>query len=741
MPKLHLRLLSLVVLSVLASVSAAQQGPELVKADMGFGDRYKVGCWTPLRLTCKGGDETLTVFAEVRLPDGDGKLVSITSPRFSLPAGSEVNRELLVRAGKLDSPVAVNLMMERTGKGPKLVAKRTFSTSRPLDEGGVVSGEPATTRLMVEVGQSYLGASTAVDAAKSTQLWYTQNIVGRVPNLQTLPRHWLAYEGVDTVLLSTSDSDAWATLRADDPRIQALTEWVRLGGRIVLFCATSSNEVIGSGGPLAHLTPGDFQDVVTVDDLSELQTYVGGNEPLPQRGRFQLGVPKFGDVRGDIELEVGPRSNGLPVIVRTRHELGQVVFVGFDVDSGPLKAWKSRDLLVKKLLAYSADDRPTDADNYYYSGPSDVSASVQARLDQTLESSGIKTPPFLAIAGLVLLYILLIGPGDYLFVKHVLKRMEMTWVTFPIIVVSTCLAAYWYADYLKGDDLRVNQVEIVDVNTATGLTRGTMWTHVFSPSPARYNLRLSAKTPAGEPATTDDATIAWLGKTSSGGGGMNAEANRTFGPPVYFWSPDRSRLLQTPIEIWSTKTFVSRWQSQSASTLQANLSRTPNNLVEGEVVNSSGVDLTNCKIVYGSWAWRLGDLPAGGKANIDSSSKVRKLRNVFKDDYSFVATQNSYYEQQQLVRNVSLAGLAEMMMFYDTLGGLKHTGQWNRYQSFLDLSHTLDGETAMLVGECREPRSELVRADDAGDTSSLRGDKDTYVVMYRFVLPVKPTPN
>lgn len=736
MSKLRLRLLLLEVLGLFASVAAAQ-GPELVKADLGFGDRYKVGCWTPLRLTCKGGDETITVFAEVRLPDPDGKLVSISSPRFSLPNGSVVERELLVRVGKLDSPVAVNLMMERPGKSPKLVAKRTFSTGRPLDEGGVASGEPATTRLLVEVGQTYLGASTAVDAAKSTQQWYTQNIVGRVTDLRSLPRHWLGYEGVDTVLLSTSDNDAWATLRADDPRVQALTQWVELGGRVVLFCASSSSEIIGSGGPLAHLAPGAFQDLVTIDDLSELQTYVGGNEPLPRRGRFQLGIPKFAEVRGDVELTVGPRRNGLPAIVRTRHQLGQVVFVGLDVDSGPLKAWKSRDLLVQKLLGYSADERPTDTENYYYMGPSDVSASVQARLDQTLENSGIKTPPFLAIAGLVLLYILLIGPGDYFFVKHVLKRMEMTWVTFPVIVISTCLAAYWYADYLKGDDLRVNQIEIVDVDTTSGLTRGTLWTHVFSPSPARYDLALQAKTPAGEEALAKDASVAWLGKTASGGSGMNAEASRTFGPPAYYWSPDRSLLLQTPIEIWSTKTLVSRWQSESPTTVESNLSRTANNLVEGEVVNSAGVDLANCKIVYGSWAWRLGNLAADAKATIDGSTKVRKLRNVYKDEYNFVATQNSYYEQQQLVRNVTLSGLAEMTMFYDTLGGLKQTGQWNRYQSFVDLSHTLDGDTAMLVGECYQPRSELVQMGDQGTPVPLRGEKDTYVVLYRFVLPVE----
>lgn len=732
------RIIALLLSLYATSAALAQTGPDVVRADIGFGDRYKVGCWTPLRLGFVGGNQGLTVFAEVRLPDSDGKIVSINSSQFSLPAGGAVEREMLVRVGKLDSPVAVQLLVDRPGKRPNVVAKRTFSTSRPLDSGGIVSGEPATTRLLVEIGQTSLGAAAAVDAEKSSLKWYTQNVIGRVTDFTALPREWLAYEGVDTILLSTSASDAWASLRADDPRIQALTDWVQLGGRIILFSASNSSEVFGQGGPLAGLAPGPLQEVVTVDNLSALQAYVGGNEPLPRRGRFQMGVPKFSSVRGDVELKVGPRKTSLPVVIRTRHGLGQVVFVGLDVDSGALKSWNGRDQLVEKLLAYDNEQQAADTDNYYYSGPSEISASVQARLDAALENSGIKTPPFLAIAGLVLLYILLIGPGDYLLVKYVLKRMEMTWITFPIIVVCTCLAAYWYADYLKGDDLRINQVEVVDVNTATGLSRGTMWTHVFSPSPDRYNLALRAQTPLGQLTEPEDTSVAWLG-TVGAGGGMHGEASRSLGLPAYFWSPDRSMLLQTPIEIWSTKTFVSRWKSKSPATLQASLSRTPNKLVEGAVVNPTDVDFYDCKLVYGTWAWRVGDLLAGGKAQIDPSGKVRKLRNVFKDQHNFVATNTSYYEQQQVLQNVSLAGLTEMMMFYDTLGGFKQTNQWHRYQSFLDLSHSLDAETAMLVGQCRQPRSELVRASGGKPPRSMRGDKDTYVVFYRFVLPVTTT--
>src|SRR5690606_35215976 len=82
-------------------------------------------------------------------------------------------------------------------------------------------------------------------------------------------------------------------------------------------------------------------------------------------------------------------------------------------------------------------------------------------------------------------------------------------------------------------------------------------------------------------------------------------------------------------------------------------------------------------------------------------------------------------------------------MFYDAGGGRKITGAWNRYQHFVDLSHALDSDTAMLVGLVSEPRSELMRVvpGEEGEPvpASMRGSRDNTQVVYRFLLPVGPS--
>ena len=81
--------------------------------------------------------------------------------------------------------------------------------------------------------------------------------------------------------------------------------------------------------------------------------------------------------------------------------------------------------------------------------------------------------PFWLVAGLIVGYILLIGPGDYFFLRKVVRRMEWTWLTFPLSSWRWCaLGPYVLAYRLKGDQIRVNQIDLVDVDAASGRMRG-----------------------------------------------------------------------------------------------------------------------------------------------------------------------------------------------------------------------------------------------------------------------------
>ena len=102
---------------------------------------------------------------------------------------------------------------------------------------------------------------------------------------------------------------------------------------------------------------------------------------------------------------------------------------------------------------------------------------------------GVKLIPFGWVAFFIFLYILLIGPGDYFFLKKVLKRMELTWITFPTIVVTVSLVAYYAAYVLKGNDLLVNKVDVVDIDQAAGVDARQHLDQPVQPQNRDYTIR------------------------------------------------------------------------------------------------------------------------------------------------------------------------------------------------------------------------------------------------------------
>ena len=102
---------------------------------------------------------------------------------------------------------------------------------------------------------------------------------------------------------------------------------------------------------------------------------------------------------------------------------------------------------------------------------------------------GVPVVSFGWVAFLIVLYILLIGPIEYFFLKRVLGRLELTWITFPIIVLTVSLAAYFTAYSLKGRELKINKVDVVDVDPASGRIYGIDVVHHLQPADRQLHHR------------------------------------------------------------------------------------------------------------------------------------------------------------------------------------------------------------------------------------------------------------
>ena len=206
--------------------------PEFVAVRVGFADFYKVGLWTPIEVTIRGG--SLPEIGRVRasVADNDDLNCSFDAPApCQVLPGQETKVVLYVRFGHEESTLSLELLGEST-----TLARKTFNSDQSPASDQFPDALSHGQRLIVSVGRGSIGlektaASSPGEGVKS------RNVVATVDSLGRLPTRWHGYEGVDIVVVSTSDPQVFEKVPRNSDRIEALEEWVRAGGTLVLCAA------------------------------------------------------------------------------------------------------------------------------------------------------------------------------------------------------------------------------------------------------------------------------------------------------------------------------------------------------------------------------------------------------------------------------------------------------------------------------------------------------------------------
>jgi len=723
--------LAVLLLAGFSTLGAAQQEddgkPKIVAIRVGLAGHYKVGLWTPVAITLRGGEVPQTGTVTLTVPDGDDVPSRVTTPGArpcQLLPGQETTVLLFARFGRVDGECLVEFSVDG-----RRVAQRTFDTylggsdAKPDYEPALV----ASRQLVVEIGPTGAGVSQAIDLLSEES--EVQTVAARLTSVEDMPTRWYGYEAANAVVVSTSRPEMFDALAGGaNARLEALDRWVRMGGKLVLLVGRHGAAVLDETGPLARFAPGKFAEMVPLGRTAALEAYAGGSSPMGT-GNARLLVPRLEVDETLIEV----REVDLPLVVRAPYGFGQVVFVAADLDRAPWNAWKDRGLLMARLLDWpSKSPGAEEAANQaiMHEGYSDLSGQLRSCLEQF---TGVRVVPFGAVVAGILLYILLVGPGDYLLLRR-LKRFEWTWFTFPILVVSFSVAAYFLAYWFKGDQLRTNQIDLVDVDVANGFVRGTSWANLFSPRMETYNLALRSNLPGRPtPDTPTEVLLSWLGLPREGFGGMRSQGSAmSTWRRAYEFSPLLDAMHGVPIQVWSTKSFTSRYSTHWPEAIQADLAE-QDELPTGSLAHGFDFPLENCMLVYDRWVYELGTIEPNQPVRVESVQDRTQLKTLLtgmrllRDDDAA----STPYD----VSSTDSAYVLRAMMFYDVAGGQRYTHLSNAYQPFVDMSHLLGRGRAILVGFApgkEHPGAELLR-----DGQSLAGPEDRHVTAFRFLLPVK----
>jgi len=712
----------------------------------GNDDYFKAGKWVPVAVDIEVGDQDFVGRLYVEASDAEG-----VSNRYILPetpgvflSRQEKTRTLLsyVRIGDMAGSVTVTLQGRYGGRE----VRRTFHY--PEQRSPFVPTTPlyGDTPLILGIGQPQ-GLDIDWDAVQGQESGSgTGRPLYRVAfqtDLGRLPEHWFGYESVDVVVLTTGggwQGSIAQQLMLDSRRLQALETWVRFGGHLVVTTASNGTMVANPRSfPLEPLLPADIDPegtlrVERMAGLRELVQRLPADRRLTRDEISSLGpvemarlTPRpFARARA---TEPGP---GLPSVVQGPYGLGKVTLVAIDTDTGPFSSWaNNRDFWVALLDLRRRQGTEEQRQAPAFAGV--YGTDLASRLADALEKvPGVRVVPFWWVAVFILLYIVVVGPLDYLVLKKLMKRltgaerMEWTWFTFPSVVLLVSVGAYYLTFYLKGGELRINKVDLVemDLDPRTQRMYGNTWFVLFSPRLQHYNLSLE---PTGLRSSPETMTLSWMSRPGLGARSLGRRGESLL-RRSYESRENASLLYGVPIHVWSLKSFHARWEAKldpAQPPLSYDLQVKQKQLV-GTLTNRMPWELIAPHLIYGDRVVILKNLAPG--ESVEVSGEWREFRHNI------------------ALTGGSVSGIMHtvgQMMFFDKLP--RSSGENHDHWGYLDQSGRLDfPASAILAGRLPPISGEAASVNSSSFLGTrfsvfdpeLRGVYDQHTVV-RLYLPLK----
>ena len=318
---------------------------------------------------------------------------------------------------------------------------------------------------------------------------------------QTLPGGAALLSGLGAVVIDNFDSSALS--QAQD---QALEQYVGLGGQLVL-----------AGGAGWRRT------------LSQLPAQL---VPLQPQGTAAASLDPVLDLLAEHTTLVAPAvvgalapgarvvladAAGIPLLAELDYGAGRVVEVAFDPADEPVAShaeevrasWAAvLDRVTAPAAGYS---RQASTGVVLAPGPGQpgstrgaVDDALSALLNDTPANS---LPPLRILGSLLVVYILLAGPLNYVILRR--RRRELMWVTVPLIAAVFTAGSYGAGILVHGRDYYVSEIQVLRV-TPGGAVDVASYDAIFSPSRGDLAVQL----PAGALASTYLPVPSGLGQGS-----------------------------------------------------------------------------------------------------------------------------------------------------------------------------------------------------------------------------------
>ena len=403
----------------------------------------RIGAWTAVDVRLRNGGAPIQ--GELRLAGTDAG-ASTYSMAVDLPTGSDKRYTLYAQPRVFRTRIDVALVVDGRAVGSASVPITNHDSYQPIV--AVVAERPE--RIVPDIERALRSPNTEPPVVLSL-------------DPEDLPERTEAWGAIDRLVWQDADA-----ARLSEGQRRALETWLATGGRLAIVGGTTGTASI-AGFPETILP---YRPAATV--LASPKDLVGLLGTVP---RAAPSVPALGGtlVRGTPLAVAGTAT----IAAETPQGQGGTALVGIDPGLDWLAGTAAAGSLWRRLVPLN--EAPSRSPLVQVDdGPI---VSVLSNLP------AVELPPIEQLFVLLLAYVLLIGPLNYLVLRR-LDRREWAWLTMPALVLVFAGASYYLGSLIKGSDVIVNQVAIVRGGGGTTRGLGQVYVGVFSPTRQRFDVRV-----------------------------------------------------------------------------------------------------------------------------------------------------------------------------------------------------------------------------------------------------------
>jgi hypothetical protein len=392
---------------------------------------------------------------------------------------------------------------------------------------------------------------------------------------ENAPDRAAGYDGLDELVIGAGAE------RMSDDQWSAIREWISSGGSLLL---------LGGAGSLTYLsTPTGAM----LSPLTNIHQNIAASIHFPKNygaEQYQNVAIVNGAVKPGAAVQLAQGTS--PLMVSKFYGVGQVTLVSFDPMAQPIHLLSGAPGLLSSIVYYAKDhvDTSTMSGWYNQTPSSDLSDSNSAAANPFK----IQLPAFSKVAWIFVLYFVLVIPVTY-FVLRRIGKLELTWVSTPIISVIFAFVFYFYTSDLYKAAMSHRTSGVVTIASDGSGGRFVGLSELFIPHGGSYDIPIP--------------------------GADCLEINQLSNAYDYSGSSDILETVDTldgeaannfPVGNLAFKRFYFTQAVNSPGTINAHLTQTPAG-VNGNIANNTSLPLTNVTVTNtGSWhSYSIGTINPG----------------------------------------------------------------------------------------------------------------------------------